>query len=60
MRYIWLTWLLAMNPLGSAEIPSYHLMGEPNEVVACRYDVENNDCSPVVLSKERIIKGRMK
>jgi hypothetical protein len=35
-------------------------MGEPNEMVACRYDVENNDCSPVILSKERIIKGRMK
>jgi hypothetical protein len=59
MRYIWLTWAFAMNPLGSAEIPSYHLMGEPNEIVACRYDVENNNCSPVVLSKERIVSKRI-
>jgi hypothetical protein len=53
VKYIWLTWVLAMNPLGSSEIPTYHHIGEPNEMVACRYDVENNDCSPVVLSKER-------
>jgi hypothetical protein len=59
MRYIWLIWAFAMNPLGSAEIPSYHLMGEPNEIVACRYDVENNNCSPVVLSKERIVSKRI-
>jgi hypothetical protein len=60
IKYVWMFWLFAMNPLGSAEIPSYHLMGEPNEMVACRYDVEDVNCSPVILNKERIIKRRMK
>lgn len=36
-------------------IPSYHLIGMPKATVACRYDVEDNDCTPVVLSKERIV-----
>jgi hypothetical protein len=53
-------WLVAMNPLGSAEIPAYHHIGEPKETVACRYNVENNNCSPVVLSKARIIKRKYK
>jgi len=59
IKYVWMFWLLAMNPLGSAEIPAWHHIGETNEMVACRYDVENNDCSPVLV-KERIIKRRIK
>jgi hypothetical protein len=54
IRCVWLLWVFAMNPLGSAEIPSYHLIGMPKETVACRYDVEDVNCSPVVLSKERV------
>jgi len=56
MKWVWMFWLFAMNQLGSAEIPTYHHIGEPNEMVACRYDVENNLCSPVLLSRERIVK----
>jgi hypothetical protein len=58
MKYIFTLWIFAMNPLGSAEIPAYHQIGMPDATIACRYDVEDVNCSPVVLSRERIVRKR--
>ena len=54
MKYIFTLWIFAMNPLGSAEIDYSVIIGMPKANVACQYEIENNDCSPMVLSRERI------
>ena len=41
-------------------IPDYHRIGEPIASLPCRHEVEDNNCDPVVLTKERIIKKAKK
>ena len=45
MKYVWLTWIFACYPLGSAEIDYSVIVGMPKASVACRYDVEDNNCA---------------
>ena len=55
MKFIWLTWLFACYPLGSAEFDYSVIIGMPKANVPCRFEVENNDCDPRdILSRERI------
>lgn len=57
MKYVWLIWLLSMNPLGSAEMNIYYI-GAPHHGKPCKFEIEDNRCDPKVLHKERIIYKR--
>jgi hypothetical protein len=53
MKWVWLIWMLAMNPLGSAEMNIFYI-GVPLYNKPCSYNVEDIKCDPVVLTKERV------